>query len=944
MKSPLALLFALLALAAPIAAPAQPFDPATVPPLRRAANDLSELRRLTLANGIKVILLSDPKLNVSSASLAVGVGSFSDPPQRAGLAHFLEHMLFLGTRKYPDVDDFSGYLGRNGGYNNAYTAGDRTNYHFEIRHEAFEGALDRFAQFFVAPLFDPRFTEREISAVNSEHQKNLESDLWREFTLRKVVYKRDHPAAKFGTGSKATLEGTTREELLDFYRRHYSANRMTLALAGRAGLDQLERWAREHFAAVPNHDAPAPAFAAEYLPRKPALRVLRMEPVKDLRHLHLEFPLPGLHTLWPGKAAELIGFVLGGEGPGSLLAQLKAEGLATGLSAGANASAAEFGSFDLQVQLTTDGLAKVPRVLELIFVAIDQLRVQGPPPHLFKERQTLAALDERYRDKGEGTARATALANQVMDHPLALAERVPYLWLKEDPAGFRLLMSHLVPDNLLVTLVAKGQPADRTEPIYGTRYSYAEDTGPAYTALLKPPAVAGIQPPRPNPFVPVRTSLLPLQPVKLIDEPTLVLHYAQDTEFQRPMAAHVMRFRLARSAAGLRTAVMLRFYEACVREALNELTYVAAEAGQRFTLSASLDGVLLAVEGYDDSVGRLLDSAVPSLVDFKLTNERFAALKDQLLRQLAAAERADAYLTIGETRRAVVREFHWRADEQLPLAREVTHAQVREFARTLFERGRIEALSHGNLDVADAVGAARRLAGALKTTAVPEPELLRRRQLAAAPGEAVRTSEVLAVNNSVLRREFLLGNDSAEMRAAALVLAAFVGDPFYTEMRTRQQLGYIVFGSAAEDEKTTFAFFLIQSGDYAADLLESRADAFIVQLPAALAALPDDAWRSLVEGARAKLEEKDKSIAERAQRLFMLAYDRGGDWLRRESTLAALDKLTRQRTGEILAAALAPSTGRSRTFLGFARQHTPAAAPAVSFTDREAWKKTRRFE
>lgn len=922
-----------------------PPDLAAIPPHQPAANDASQYRRLVLPNGIKVILLSDPKLNVSSASLAVQVGSFSDPPRRPGLAHFLEHMLFLGTEKYPDITDFSGYLGRNGGYNNAYTAGDRTNYHFEIRHEAFEGALDRFAQFFIAPTFDPRFTEREMNAVNSEHQKNLESDLWREDALSRTVYERGHPAAKFSTGNRETLTGTTREELLAFYRSHYSANRMTLALTGRASLEQLEAWARAAFNAVPNRNIAAPRFPSQYLARKPALRTLRMEPLKDLRHLKIEFPLPPQQQNWPNKAPELLGFALGSEGPGSLLAQLKSEGLASGLQAGVQMASADFASFDMQINLTPAGLEKVPRVLDLLFVAIDQLRAQGLPPHLFGERQTLARLDELYRDKGEGAARALALANALMDYPIEIAERVPFLWLKDDPAAFQALIANLRPDNMLTTLVAKGQRTDKIEPIYGTAYSYSESAGPAYTALTSPPLVATIQPPRPNPFVPARTSLLALQPVKLIEEPTLQLYYAQDTEFQRPMAAHLVRFRPPRAMATLRNSVLLRFYELCVREALNEVTYTAAEAGQRFSFNATLDsGVLMVVDGYDDGAGRLLDAVVPSLIDFKLTNERFAALKDQLLRELSAFERGDAYQIVAETRRATVREFHFRPDEQLPLAREVTHAQVREFARALYERGRIEALSYGNIDVADAVGAARRVSSALKPAAVPESDLLRRRLLVSDAGEALRTSEQLQVNNSAFRREYVLGGDTPELRAATLVLAAFVGDPFYTEMRTQQQLGYIVFGSAAEDERTPFGFFIIQSGEYAADVLEARADAFINGLPAQLAALPDDAWKALVGGARAKLEEKDKSIAERAQRLFVLAYERNADWLRRENTLAALDKLTRERTIELLNTALSPQTGKPRTFLGFARGQTPAAQPAVTFANRDVWKRGRVFE
>ena len=81
--------------------------------------DSAEYRKLVLDNGLRVILLSDENLNVSSAAMAVGVGSLSDPENRQGLAHFLEHMLFLGTEKYPAVADYGFFIKTNGGYSNA---------------------------------------------------------------------------------------------------------------------------------------------------------------------------------------------------------------------------------------------------------------------------------------------------------------------------------------------------------------------------------------------------------------------------------------------------------------------------------------------------------------------------------------------------------------------------------------------------------------------------------------------------------------------------------------------------------------------------------------------------------------------------------------------------------------------------------------------------------
>ncbi len=119
-----------------------------------APTDTAVFRRFTLENGLRVLLVSDPKFNKSGASLVTNTGQIDDPADREGMAHFLEHMLFLGTEKYPDVADYGNFIKANGGYNNAYTTSDHTNYQFEVRHEAFADALDRFAQFFITVLHE----------------------------------------------------------------------------------------------------------------------------------------------------------------------------------------------------------------------------------------------------------------------------------------------------------------------------------------------------------------------------------------------------------------------------------------------------------------------------------------------------------------------------------------------------------------------------------------------------------------------------------------------------------------------------------------------------------------------------------------------------------------------------------------------------------------------
>ena len=113
--------------------------------VRKSPNDSREYRYIELPNKLRAVLVSDPTTEKSAAALAVYRGSFHEPEDRPGLAHFLEHMLFIQTETYPEVDGFQTFIRAGGGSSNAYTALDHTNYFFDIKPESFPEALSRFA-------------------------------------------------------------------------------------------------------------------------------------------------------------------------------------------------------------------------------------------------------------------------------------------------------------------------------------------------------------------------------------------------------------------------------------------------------------------------------------------------------------------------------------------------------------------------------------------------------------------------------------------------------------------------------------------------------------------------------------------------------------------------------------------------------------------------------
>ena len=151
----------------------------------KSKNDRNMYKFLQLNNKLRCILISDEEADKSSAALSVEIGSLYDPNEYQGLAHFCEHMLFLGTEKYPVENHYMEFIQKHGGSNNAYTSVNNTCYFFDIANNDLEAATDIFSEFFKTPLFTESATGREINAVDSEFRQNYSSDPRRLYQMFK---------------------------------------------------------------------------------------------------------------------------------------------------------------------------------------------------------------------------------------------------------------------------------------------------------------------------------------------------------------------------------------------------------------------------------------------------------------------------------------------------------------------------------------------------------------------------------------------------------------------------------------------------------------------------------------------------------------------------------------------------------------------------------------
>ena len=197
--------------------------------IEKSINDTREYKWIELENKLKVIIISDNTNKNCGALLNIHVGSIHDTIP--GMAHFLEHMVFMGSKKYPNVTNFFDNVSKYGGNTNAMTSDTDTTYYFTVNENYFFNVLDMFADFFVSPLLRKDNIDKEINAIDSESTKNLLSESWISFEMVKKCLFDDHPINHYTCGTKDTLNVKNNDKLmLDFFEKYYSANLMNLVL------------------------------------------------------------------------------------------------------------------------------------------------------------------------------------------------------------------------------------------------------------------------------------------------------------------------------------------------------------------------------------------------------------------------------------------------------------------------------------------------------------------------------------------------------------------------------------------------------------------------------------------------------------------------------------------------------------------------------------------
>jgi len=830
--------------------------------------DSRDYRVLTLENGLQALLVSDPEADKAAASMNVRVGSAQDPDDLQGLAHFLEHMLFLGTEPYPEPDAYQHYISNNAGSHNAFTAQQDTNYFFDIEPSALPGALDRFSAFFLSPLFNADQLESERNIVHSEYMARIRDESRRENDVLNQLLNPENATTGFAVGSRETLanpaegEATLRERVIDFYHRHYDANVMNLAVVAPQPLDELEALVVARFADIPDNGLSVPTIEAPLVDADTLPRYIERQSLQDRRQLRFYFPIPDPTDEYRTKPTQLISHLLGDEGDGSLLAVLREAGLADALSAGVGRGDGNDALFTISISLTPRGAERLDDIEATLFTAIEQIQAAGLDQWRYEEQQNLREQAFRFQQHGAPQQEATRLAMSLSRYPVEDVQYAAYRMDGMDSERQQVFLEALTPDNMLRFYSAPDVESDTVSPWFNTQWREQPPTQPGQ-------ALSGLALPESNPFIANDLALLEgqdEQPNVLLDAETFTAWHMQDSRFNTPSVEWRVSLQHPSASYSPEEAVLTRLLAGWLNDSLNESLYPAWLAGQSFSAYAHSRGMTLSFSGWRDGQTPLIEQAIEQLKQTGIASGDFERVRYQLQREWRNAPKASLTGQASRTLGEALLTPQWSVTELLEASQRLEKRHLENFRQRFLDSLYIDAMAVGNLNADQAREQAHLIRGAL-TPRLTRGDIPPLQPLEVSEEPAVLHPHSTREESLVLR--YLQGRDtSSEEQARLSVLAQWLDTPFYQQLRTEEQLGYIVNAGYSPLLEAPGIGLIVQSPDVDSGTIAERMDAFMDATEERLNALNNDELAAHRQAVHDRLRQRDTSLQGMANRFW----------------------------------------------------------------------------
>lgn len=822
-----------------------------------------------------MLLIQDLKVTKSALSISVAAGHFEDPENCQGLAHLLEHMLFLGSDAYPQSNGINEFFSNHGGSINAWTGTEYANFHFEVSGNHLLDAAHRFADMIAQPIIDIVSMEKEIQAIDAEFKLKQKDDLRRLYQVHKETCNPAHPFSKFSVGNAETLGNveleTLRQRLIDFHRTYYVAKNCKLCVISDLPIKQLKHIITESFSELSSADAkPIPELPPLYLEENLGVQI-DIEPIKAARRLIVTFALPDIEPYYRSKPIGLISHILGDEGDGSLLQYLKSNNWCTSLSAGGGIHGRNFKDFNINLQLTALGQENTEKILVGIFSYLKEMRTNLRQDWRYQEKVLMNQQAFDFSDASKAMDDASHYAEQMYYYPLDHVIAGDYMLDQPDFDCVDTFLDLLVPQNMRIKRIQTDIETDKKAKWYNTPYRVNKLSKTLIETLCDPAPIDELTLPLPNPYLIDNFDLQAADfayeyPRIIKQQAGMEMWFGQDHKFRHPKGDCFISFDCKAISQGIEMSAYKRLWVAMMMEQFNHEYYQAGIAGLHFHLYAHQAGFSLHTNGFSQKQLVLCQEMVDKLLNGQGQPQYFEEMKNK---QCIALQNTLLNKPINRlfTRLSVIMQRHAYAPaDMLPIVQSATLQGLDRAKNDLMSEYYLESFLHGDWTLQQAGS----LADFLTNTALSEkPGAKIIRDVADLRGDERFVNEVDGQNDDAAAVVYIQSPSSSSKDVArTILLEQLLSSPFFSTMRTQKQLGYLVGSGYMPFNQHPGMAFYIQSPNASASLLVQEIHGFIGHSLQNFEMFTP-IWEQVKSSVIKQLVENDTNLTMKSQRYWM---------------------------------------------------------------------------
>lgn len=765
----------------------------------KGLNDPAEYRYLQLDNGLKVLLLSDPDMTLSYASLSVSAGYFDDPTDIPGLAHLYEHMMSKGSTKYPKAAEYKQYLADHGGASNAATHVQMTNYYLKVSKQYFAQALDRFAWQFIDPLLPKELIYKETHAVQAEYLLKYKDRFRRKREVLRTLINPAHPYRKFSTGNLDTLADqeniTLVQALREFGEQHYCPRDMTAVLAGSQSLNELALLAKSHLLAIDHRCKKQVQTLAPPFVQPIENTVVNIKSLTSSKYLTLAFHVENSDVLRAGMMDKYIEWLLETYNPEGLESKLKQSGYIKSLAVNNTEIDKQNQLINIAFTLTKQGQSEKPYIIAstLKYLALLAHEEQATYAQFAQLQQQKFDLSLNHKSKRE---------IRDIPHTLLMAPPEKVLTFRkvaEYPGeeSVRTWLLSLNKQHMFIINEDKNLEPANLEPIYKTRFDVEQ--APTPDALSPLP---DFQLPTESKYAQFGSAdAQHLYPLSATNK--LTMYYVPQQVQNDPYTAVTLYIDTNTQAANFEP--LNKLFELRMQKAMRQITEEAKSGNVNVLFDTTDSGIKVHIRGLRANWAQLISDIlnkftqaeqwnVSSKVTMKTLKRHFTEYPGIRLRTLA-----DRELSVQLGAKTSAQEFTQFADS-------FTEQQYQQFVAQYWQKSQIQVVIFGDITIPQIAETESRIADFAEQMITAPPS-----EQGFSIGETRLTTVLHNGSDDAINLVQIPQQQDALADAQVYLTAAILKAPFFHQLRTLEQLGYSVKVRHAEDNALIYLNYYVQS-------------------------------------------------------------------------------------------------------------------------------------